>query len=225
VRTVTFTHEGAERTVSGDQIIVATGRGPNTDDLGLDRAGIAVTERGAVVVDGSLRTANPRVWAAGDVTGHPQFVYVAAHEGSMAARNAVMGHAETVDFRSLPRVIFTTPTFAAAGLTDEQAAAQGIDCQCRVLPMSAVPRALVNRDRRGFIKIVAETATGRIVGASAVADGAGDVIQAAVYAIEFGLTTDQVASTWAPYLTFAEGFKLAAQTFTRDVSKLSCCAA
>ena len=224
-RTVTFTAGGAERTVGTDQILVATGRRPNTAALGLDRAGIEVTEGGAVRVDDQLRTSNPRVFAAGDVTGHPQFVYVAAHEGSMAVRNAVMGHTETVDFRALPRVIFTSPTAAAAGLTEEHAAQLGIDCQCRLLPMSAVPRALVNQDTRGFVKIVAEASTGRIVGASVVAEGAGDVIQAAIYAIQFGLTTEQVASTWAPYLTFAEAFKLAAQTFTRDVTKLSCCAA
>jgi mercuric reductase len=84
---------------------------------------------------------------------------------------------------------------------------------------------VVNRDTRGFVKLVAEAGTGRIVGATVVADGAGDVIQGAVYAIQFGLTSEQLASTWAPYLTFAEGLRLAAQTFTRDVSKLSCCAA
>ena len=120
---------------------------------------------------------------------------------------------------------FTSPTVAAVGLTDEQASREGIACECRVLPMSAVPRALVNHDTRGFVKIVAEAATGRILGATVVAEGAGDVIQAAIYAVQFGLTTEQVTSTWAPYLTFAEGFKLAAQTFKRDVSKLSCCAA
>src|SRR5712692_951677 len=222
-RTVTFEHNGSERTVVADHVLVATGRRPNTADLGLDRAGIEVNDHGAVKVDERLRTTNPRVWAAGDVTGHPQFVYVAAREGSTAARNAVLGAEDGVDFRSLPRVIFTSPTFAAAGLTGEQAQRQGIDCECRVLPLDVVPRALVNRDTRGFVKIVAESATGRIIGASAVAHGAGDVIQAAVYAIELGLTTEQVAKMWSPYLTFAEAFKLAAQTFTRDVHKLSCC--
>lgn len=224
-RVITFEHEGTERKLSVDHVLVATGRRPNTAGLGLEKAGIELTERGAVKVDEQLRTANPRVWAAGDVTGHPQFVYVAAYEGNLAARNALEGAGLKVDFTSLPRVIFTGPTVAAAGLTDEQANAQGIECACRVLPLSAVPRALVNRDTRGFVKIVAERSSGRIVGATAVADGAGDVIQAAIYAIQFGLTTDQVASTWAPYLTFAEAFKLAAQTFKRDVSKLSCCAA
>jgi mercuric reductase len=224
-RSVSFQHEGVDRELSADHLLIATGRRPNTCDLGLERAGVEVTDGGAVRVDAGLRTTNPRVWAAGDVTGHPQFVYVAAHEGSMAVRNALLGHDETVDFRALPRVIFTSPTLAAAGITDEQAAEQGIACECRVLPMSAVPRAVVNRDTRGFVKLVAEAATGRIVGATVVADGAGDVIQGAVYAIQFGLTTEQLARTWAPYLTFAEGLRLAAQTFTRDVSKLSCCAA
>ncbi|GAC1511085.1 MAG: mercury(II) reductase [Candidatus Dormibacteraceae bacterium] len=224
-KTVVFRADGSQREVIGDQILVATGRRPNTDGLGLERAGIETTERGAVRVDDFLATTNPRVWAAGDVAGHPQFVYLAAREGNIAAANAIEDAGLKLDLRSLPRVIFTSPTFAAAGLTDEQANAQGIECECRVLPMSAVPRALVNRDTHGFVKIVAERGTGRIVGASIVADGAGDVIQAAIYAIQFGLTTDQVANTWAPYLTFAEGFKLAAQTFTRDVSKLSCCAA
>jgi len=224
-RRVSFEQRGSWNEISFDQVLVATGRRPNTARMGLDSAGIELTDRGAISVDEHLRTSNPRVWAAGDVTGHPQFVYVAAYEGNLAARNALEGADLKVDITAMPRIIFTTPTVAAAGLTDGQANSQGIKCACRVLPLSAVPRALVNRDTRGFFKIVAEQATGRILGATVVADGAGDVIQAAVYAIRFGLTTDQVASTWSPYLTFAEGFKLAAQTFKRDVSKLSCCAA
>ncbi len=139
--------------------------------------------------------------------------------------NALEDAAQKVDFTALPRVIFTSPTVAAAGLTDDQAVAQRIECECRVLPLVHVPRALVNRDTRVLVKIVADRKSGPIIGATAVADGAGDMIQAAIYAIKFGLTTEQVANTWAPYLAFAEAFRLAAQTFTRDVSKLSCCAA
>ena len=224
-RVVSFELNGKQQELRVDQLLVATGRRPNTAGLGLENAGIALTERGAIKVSDDLQTTNPRVWAAGDVTGHPQFVYVAAYEGNMASRNAIENAGRTVDFHSLPRVIFTSPTFAGAGLTDEQANAKGIRCECRVLPMSAVPRALVNRDTRGFVKIVAEAGTGKIVGVSMVADGAGDVIHSAVLAIQFKLTTDDVANTWAPYLTFSESFKLAAQTFKRDVSKLSCCAA
>ncbi|TAN32856.1 mercury(II) reductase [bacterium] len=224
-RRVSFRHDGREEVLDVDEILVATGRRPNTESLGLEKAGIEVTKNRAIKVGDDLQTTNPRVWAAGDVTGHRQFVYVAAYEGNIAARNALQAAGRKVDFHALPRVIFTSPTFAAAGLTDEQANARGIKCECRVLPMSAVPRALVNRDTRGFMKIVAEVGTGKILGASMVADGAGDVIHSAVLAIQFGLTTDDIANAWAPYLTFAEAFKLAAQTFKRDVSKLSCCAA
>ncbi len=208
-----------------DEILVATGRKPNTQGLGLEKAGIELTNGQAIKVGDDLQTTNPRVWAAGDVTGHRQFVYAAAYEGNIVARNALEAEGHKVDFHSLPRVIFTSPTFAAAGLTDELANARGFTCECRVLPMSAVPRALVNRDTRGFMKIVAEAGSGKILGASMVADGAGDVIHSVVLAIQFGLTTNDVANTWAPYLTFSEAFKLTAQTFKRDVSKLSCCAA
>jgi mercuric reductase len=224
-RLLTFEHQGHERRLAADQVLVATGRRPNTSGLGLEKAGVELTERGALKIDEQLRTTNPVIFGAGDVTGHPQFVYVAAYEGSLAARNALEGAGFGVDFTALPRVVFTSPTVAAVGPTDEQAVAQGMECECRVLPLVHLPRALVNRDTRGFVKIVAERSTGRILGVTAVADGAGDVIQAAIYAVQFGLTTDQVASTWSPYLTFAEAFKLAAQTFKRDVAKLSCCAA
>lgn len=217
--------DGEERTFRGDEILIAAGRRPRTDRIGADRAGIQLGERGAIEIDPTMRTTNPRVFAAGDCTPAPQFVYVAAAQGAAAARNALDGAAETIDYRALPRVTFTHPQIAAAGLTDEQARDEGLDCRCHTLPLDAVPRADVNLDRRGFVKIVAERDSGRIVGATAVAENAGDVILAAVYAIQFGLTIDDVARAWAPYLTMSEGFKLAAQTFERDVSKLSCCAA
>jgi len=111
----------------------------------------------------------------------------------------------------------------AVGLTDAKAVAAGHTCDCRTLPLSAVPRALVNRDVHGLIKLVADA--GHLLGVHVLADGAGDVISAAVYALTAHLTVQQLATTWSPYLTMAEGLKLAAQTYTRDVSKLSCCAA
>ncbi|HVS41074.1 MAG TPA: mercury(II) reductase [Candidatus Dormibacteraeota bacterium] len=224
-RMLTVVHAGGERTIAAGAVLVATGRRPNTEDIDPARAGIAVDAVGALRVDAALRTTNPRVWAAGDVTGHPQLVYLAAREGALAASNALLRRTDTLDLRALPRVVFTSPAAAAAGLTAAQAEEQGIRCDSRVLPMSAVARPLVDRDARGFVKIVAEAGTGRVLGASVVAAGAGEVIQAAVYAIQFGLTTAQLAETWAPYLTVAEALRLTAQTFTRDVGTLSCCAA
>jgi mercuric reductase len=208
-----------------ERLLVATGRRPVTDGLGLDAVGVKVGERGQVVVDEQLRTHNPRIWAAGDVTGAPQFVYVAAAHGALVADNALDQAGRTVDYRHLPRVIFTSPQLAAVGLTDAQVAGQGIACACRVLPLEQVPRALVDRDTRGLVKIVAERASGRVLGVTMVADGAGDAILAAVYAVKHSMTVRELAGTWAPYLTIGEGIKLAAQAFTRDVTKLSCCAA
>jgi len=217
--------DGRQATLRAERLLVATGRRPVTDGLGLEAVGVKVGERGQVVVDERLRTHNPRIWAAGDVTGAPQFVYVAAAHGSLVADNALEQAGRTLDYRHLPRVTFTSPQLAAVGLTDAQAAQQGIACACRVLPLEHVPRALVDRDTRGLVKLVAERATGRVLGVSMVADGAGDAILAAVYAVKLGMTVGELADSWAPYLTMSEGLKLAAQAFTRDVAKLSCCAA
>ena len=213
------------REVRAESILMATGRRANTAGLGLDVVGVEVGPTGAVVVDDQLRSADPRIWAAGDVTGAPQFVYVAGSHGTMVVENAFEEAGRRVDYSHLPRVTFTTPNIAAVGLTDAEVGPAGLSCTCRVLPLAYVPRAIVNRDTRGVVKIVAEAGTGRVVGVHMIGANAGDAILAATYALEANLTVDQLAHTWAPYLTMAEGIKLAAQSFSTDVAKLSCCAA
>jgi mercuric reductase len=180
--------------------------------------------RGEIVVDEYLRASNPQVFAVGDVTLGPQFVYVAAHEGAVAAENA-LGGSRRMDLRAVPGVIFTRPGVATVGLTEPAARQAGRDVQTSVLPLSAVPRALVNRDTRGVFKIVADSKTHEVLGVHVVADNAGDVIYAGVLAVRFHLTVKDLTDTFAPYLTMSEGLKLAAQSFERDVAKLSCCAA
>ncbi len=224
-KTLTVVVDGEERVFHGDEILIAAGRRPNTDRLGVARAGIELDGRGAIRIDDTQRTSNPRVYAAGDCTPSPQFVYVAAAQGATAARNALADGEEGLDYTALPRVTFTHPQVAAVGLTEAQAQEQGLEVEVRTLPLESVPRAAVNLDARGFVKIVAERESGRIIGATAVAENAGDLILAAVYAVQFKLTVDDISKTWAPYLTMSEGFKLAAQIFSRDVAKLSCCAA
>jgi mercuric reductase len=130
-----------------------------------------------------------------------------------------------VDYTNLPRVTFTSPAIASVGLTDAQALTAGYRCDCRVLPLEYVPWAVVNRDTRGMVKLVADADTGRLLGVHAVADAAGELAAAGVYVLSAGMTVEQLAGLWSPYLTMAEALKLAAQTFTRDVSRLSCCAA
>ena len=213
-----------DREYRAEQLLVATGRTPRTAGLGLEAVGVELGERGEVRVESDLSTGNPRIWAAGDVTGHPQFVYVAAKHGRTVVDNAFEGAGTRVDYSSLPRITFTNPTIASAGLTERDAEAQGIACECRVVNMADVPRGIVSRNGRGLAKLVAERESGRVLGVHLLADGAGDAILAAVYAIEAGLTVEQMASSWNPYLTVGEAIHLAAQSFTRDPSKLSCCA-
>ena len=217
--------DGEERRFEVAEILVATGRRPVLDGLDPHKGGIETDERGSLVLDDELRTTNAKVFAAGDVTGAPQFVYVAAAQGTVAADNAISSAGRKMDYEALPRVTFTSPNIAAVGLTDEQARAQGYDCECRTLELEHIPRPIVNMDTRGAFKIVAERATGKVLGVHAIGANAGDVILAGVYAVKFGLTIQDLADTWAPYLTMAEGIKLTAQTFTTDVDKLSCCAA
>ena len=218
------TSTGGKETIRASKLLVATGRRPVTADLHLDTVGVTVGERGQIEVSDMLTSTNPRIWAAGDVTGHREFVYVAASHGVMVIENAFNNAGRTVDYRHLPRVTFTSPALAAVGMTDKEANAAGFSCECRVLPLEYVPRALVNRDTRGFVKIVADSQTGLILGITAVAKDAGEIAAAGVYILEAGMTVDQVATMWSPYLTMAEGLKLACQSYSTDVSKLSCCA-
>jgi mercuric reductase len=225
-RSVTIKTVGApERELAYRQILVAAGRRPVTAGLNLDAIGVKTGAQGEIITDEYQRTANSRIWAAGDVTGGPQFVYTAAAQGSAAAANALQNAGRAVDYTALPRVTFTSPAIASAGLTEAELTGQGVACDCRVLPLSAVPRALVARDTRGVVKLVAEAGTGRVRGVHAVADGAGEMITAASYAIRARMTVTDLAGAWAPYLTMSEGLRLAAQAFSRDVSRLSCCAA
>jgi len=217
--------DGQVRVIQGDALLVAAGRVPNTEKLNLVAAGIQVGSAGEPVHNAMLETTNPRVYVAGDVTMGPQFVYVAAYEGKVAAQNALSGSfAKPIDLSVVPAVTFTQPSLATVGFSQEQAEREGLAVKTSVLPLTAVPRALANRETRGMIKLVADQDTGRILGAQVVADNAGDVIYAATLAVKFKLTITDITDTLAPYLTMAEGLKLAALTFDQDVDKLSCCA-
>ena len=217
--TVTTT---AGTALTADRVLVATGRAARTDGLGLDQAGVDVDDRGFIVVDEAQRTSNPRVWASGDVSGAPQYVYVAAATGRVAAANA-LGQDRRVDWTGLPQVTFTRPQIGAAGMTEQQALDAGHDCDCRVLGASDIPRSLANQDPLGALKIVADGPTGRVLGVHAALEGAGDVMLAATYAIKDGMTVDDLADTWAPYLTMSEALRICAGLFRSD-KPTSCCA-
>jgi len=223
--TVHYVKDGSRATVSGEQLLMATGRRANTDGFGLDVAGIELGQKGEIVVDDHLQATNPDVYAAGDVTGDPMHVYVAAYAGALAAENALGGNGRHYDVSAVPRVTFTDPAAAAVGMTEVQAREKGLDPITSVLPLEHVPRALAAHDTRGFVKLVADAGTRRILGAHILAAEAGEMIMEPTLAIKFGLTIEDLTSTFHPYLTLSEAIKLAAQTFDKDVSQLSCCAA
>ncbi|MBX5468184.1 MAG: mercury(II) reductase [Firmicutes bacterium] len=222
--TVEGRRHGSPFSWSGDQVLVATGRRPHATGFGLEHVGVQLTPRGGIAVDDRMQTSVPTIYAAGDVTGEAQFVYVAAEAGGIAATNALELGERRLDLRALPRVTFTDPQVASVGYTDEAAEAAGIPCTCSALPLAYVPRALANRDTRGFIKLVVEQGTEQVIGMQAVAPEAGEIIQVGVFAVRFGMTLEDLTTTLFPYLTMVEGVKLAALTFHKDVSKLSCCA-
>jgi mercuric reductase len=222
---ITIEAAGRGETIHADALLVATGRRPNTTALGLTEAGVNTSESGAILVDEHQKTSNPSVYAAGDVTGDPMFVYVSAHEGSVAAENALFGDRVRRDLVGMPRVTFTDPAVASVGMTEAEARKSGAEVIVSKLGLEYVPRAIAARDTRGFVKLVVDAKTRLLLGAHVVAPEAGEMIQETAMAIRHGITVDDIARAMHPFLTHAEGIKLAAQALGKDVSRLSCCAA
>lgn len=221
---LSVTRDGSARDLTADHLVLTTGRTPNTEGLGLAEMGIETDRHGAIRVGEDMATTRPGVYAAGDVTDRDQFVYMAAYGAKLAARNAVLGGAERYDSAAMPWVVFTDPQIAGVGLTERQARAAGLDVKTSVLALENVPRALAARDTRGLIKLVADRATDRLLGGTIMAPEGADSVQTLVLALKAGMTTRALGETIFPYLTTVEGLKLAAQTFDKDVAKLSCCA-
>ena len=215
---------GKSEALEAEQVLVTTGRRPNTAGLGLDEAGIELLRNGGIKVDDHMRTTRSGTYAAGDATGRDQFVYMAAHGARIAAENALGGDGKRYDATAMPSVVFTDPQVASVGLTEAQAREHGLAVTTRVLPLDQVPRALAARDTRGLFKLVAHAESGKLLGAHLLAPEGADSIQTAALAIKGGLTVGELAETIFPYLTTVEGLKLTAQSFQKDVAKLSCCA-
>lgn len=206
-----------------NQLLISTGRHANTAQLGLDGIGVETDVNGAVIVNERMETTVPSVYAVGDCSSMPQLVYVAAAAGSRAGVNMTGGDAR-LDLSTMPAVIFTDPQVATVGLTEEHAKTLGIETDSRVLGMENVPRALANFETDGFIKLVVDKTTARLLGAQILAHEGGELIQTAALAIRNGMTVTELAEQLFPYLTMVEGLKLCAQTFNNDVTELSCCA-
>ncbi len=197
---------GGRSSVRVDAVLVAVGRRPRTDEIGLAAAGVELTESGAVVVDRHLRTSNPRIWAAGDVTPLPAFTHVAGVHGALAATNALLGLRRTVDLSAVPRVTFTDPEVAAVGAAT--GAPVGGSPRRRLRPVQEahvdVDRAVVDGRTEGFTRLVLDRRR-RVVGATLVGPRAGESLAEVTLAIQQGLGTAALTSTTHPYPTYGDG--------------------
>ena len=205
-------------------IVVATGTKPNTSKLGLENIGLETETKGFIKVNEQMQTSLPHIYAAGDCTNTPAFVYTAAKEAKVAALNALSGENNKVDYTGLPWVVFTDPQVAGAGIDEQEAEAKGIPFETSVIPLSEVPRSAAALDTRGFIKLIRNSETDKLLGARIVAPEGGELAMQASLAIKYGITVSELAESFHPYLTLSEGIKLAAITFKKDVAQLSCCA-
>jgi len=225
---VTAMVSGKEQTFGAQKLLIATGREPNTDGIGLERVGVVLDQRGYVMVNDELQTRVPNIWAAGDVigdhTGSQMATPVGAHDGVIAAMNALSGARRRVDHRVIPRVIFTDPQVATVGQTDEEAVGSGIRCWCGTIPLEYVPRAGATHQPHGIAKIVIDRDTQEIKGVSLVMPNAGEVIHEAAMAMRFRAKLEDFIDMVHVYPTMAEALKIAAISYFKDPAKLSCCA-
>lgn len=189
--------------VDFDRLLVAVGRSPNTSGCGLEAIGVDLDKRGFVVVDSALRSTNKRIWAAGDISGHPQFTHTAGVHGSLAASNAVLGLRRKVDMSAIPRVTFTEPEVAAVGLpTSDEERPEGISVV--TLEHQHVDRAVADDDTAGFVKISVND-KGQIVGGTIVGPRAGETLAEITLAVRKRLRTRDIANTTHPYPTYGDG--------------------
>ena len=207
--------KGVPSRVEGDRVLVATGRWPNTDGLGLAEVGVRMNGR-AIAVDEHLATSVPNVWAIGDAVGGPMLAHKAMVDGRVAAENAC-GGSRTVDYRSVPNVIFTRPEVASVGLTEAQARQQGADVKVAQFPFSANPRARILGEMDGLVKLVCEAGSGTVLGVHLMGPHVTDLIAEGALAVQVGATADDLAWTTHAHPTLPEAMLEAALGF-RDAT-------
>lgn len=216
------THRGAEN-IEVKEIIVATGRSPNTKYLNLEAAGVDTDPRGHIVTSDTMKTSAPSIYAAGDCVSKKLFLEtLAAREGVIAISN-MFGEESKVDYESAPWAVFTNPQIAAVGMTENEFSKKSGACSCRVFSLQNLTKASILGETEGIIKITVNPLNNRIVGMHIMAPNATDIITEGAYVIKNRFTIDDIISTTHIFPSISEGIKLAAQSFIRDMSKMACC--
>jgi mercuric reductase len=216
------TFEERARAFEAEAVLLATGQAGHTAGLGLSELGVATDRRGFISVDDYLETSVAGIFAAGDVTGEPCLETAAAMEGRLAVANALGAGRERLDLSALPLGVYTSPEVASVGLTEEACREAFGDCRARSVPMREVAEAVLSGQERGFLKLVADP-EGRVAGVHIVCERAVEMIQAAVLAVRLRLKVSELARMPHVYPSFSQALKLAAQSFERDIERMSCC--
>ena len=204
---------GAAETIEADIVLVSIGRRPNTDGLDLAKAGLAVNKRGQVEVDHDFKTSVPGIYAIGDVAPGPMLAHKAEDEG-IAVAEIIAGQIGIVNHDVIPSVVYTMPEIAGVGLTEEDAKAAGHEVKIGKFPMLGNSRAKTNREGDGFVKVIADAKSDRVLGAWIIASVAGTMIAEAALAMEFGATSEDIAYTCHAHPTHSEALKEAAMAVT-----------
>lgn len=219
-----YTVNGEPQHVSVNEILLATGKTPNTKDLGLEAAGVGIDERQAVKVSSSFATSQTHIMAVGDVTNLPlRLETTAGREGTLAAENILTGSKHSIDYNTVPYTVFTDPQLAGVGLTEDQEMKELGRCACRTVSFADVPKAIITHRTEGLIKMAIHPDTKEIMGVHMLAPNAGDLIAQAMVLIKNKNTIDDVVNSLPMFPTMSEAIKIAALSFTHDISKLSCC--
>jgi len=218
----------AEHSFRAQKLLLATGRTPNADEIGIEAVGVELDQQGFINVNEELQTNIPNIWAAGDVigghAGSQLATPVGARDGMIAAMNALANAHRKVDHRVIPRTIFTDPQVATVGMTDSEANGTGIHCWCGTIPLNLVPRAGATHQTNGLAKMVINRDTEEILGVSLIMPNAGEVIHEAAMAMKFHAKLEDYIELIHVYPTMAEALKIAAISYFKDPAKLSCCA-
>ncbi len=223
-KTLAISVDGQELTVTADEILLATGRNPNTEGLGLDVAGVEVNARQAVVVNETFQTSQAHIFAIGDVTNQPaRFEPTAGREGTLAAGNALNGSTDSIDYDTVPFTVFTDPQLAGVGLTEADQMQRLGTCNCRTVSFESLPRAILMNRSEGLINMTVHPLTEAIMGVHILAPDAGELIAEAMMLVKNKNTLDDVINSLPMFPTLAESLKIAALSFKKDVSRLSCC--